>query len=387
MMYSLNGDEINTVYDVDGDVLVAAYDIDGNQVSGDYDHYDTDYQRAILDARNAWAAQYRSAHDVIPLIVHTDQHGRFVTTNPDVVALFQYLGHAVKWNEVSAMVGLGDVDLPKNNYPQMTAILNGACPKTKRIDIWGNHDLWQNMTTVDGQYVVDFDTVYPQFNNESYGDVSHAYNHKGIEYHIDSAHGVKYCCLAGWEIDSSLGGHSHYVIGQESMAGIIDMLEANDGYDIVLLCHTNPWNTMSKCYAMSNVGTATTISDALYETPVETTNLGSVVVHAQETTLDQMLADRNEYRSGTIKDSYGNVHSYNFTNCTGKILCGFHGHVHRDMYGWSPADVLEVVLDAYAYQTHPFYFINIDKTTEAVNIWKVTDDANVQSHSVSFHEE
>lgn len=391
-VYNLNGDELSNVYDINGSVLTHVYDIDGNDIggSGDYDRWTTEYEHAILQARDEWKTQYRADSTVIPLVVHTDQHGYFLNSSTATVNLFKYLGKAIRWEEVSVMAGLGDVDLSKANYPQMNTVLNYATSRTKQINIWGNHDLWQNDTTVDGQYVVDFDTVYPCFSNETYGDESHAYNHKGIEYHIDEAHNIKYVCLAGWEIDSSIGGYSHYVIGQQSMAGIIDMLEANDGYDIILLSHCNPWGEdsrgMSSAWRISDIGSGSNLSDVLYDEPVSVGGLGNGVVHPAETSLATMLADRNSYGSGTIKDSYGNVHSYDFTGCTGKILCGFHGHQHSDEYGWSDADVLQVVCDAYAYQHHPIYFINVDRTQEAVTLWKVTDDALVQSYTVPFNE-
>lgn len=388
-LYDKDGNSLISVYDYLGSSLSSAYDVSGTEVfdDGDYDTYSTEYQHAILQARDAWKTQYRADSDVIPLVLHTDQHGRFRTTNSDVVAAFQYLGLALKWPEISAMVGLGDVDLPQNVYPQMTTILNYAADRKKQINMWGNHDLWQNYSTVNDQFVVDFETTYPEFGNETYGDVSYAYNHKGIEYHIDRKHNVKYVCLAGWEIDKALGGYSHYVIGQQSMAGIVDMLEMEDGYDIILLSHCNPWDKMEVAYALCEGGTASTVSDVLYDTPVEISNLGSEVVHPAEVKLSQMLADRNSYQSGTIKDSYGNVHSYDFTNCSGKILCGFHGHWHQDGYGWSKTGgVLQMMFDAYAYQTHPLYFVNVDRTNEAVTFWKIGDDALVQTRTIPFSE-
>lgn len=392
-VYNVNGSTLSSVYNVNGTALSHAYNINGVDVfseDDDYNIWTTEYEHAILQARDEWKTQYRTDPTVIPLVVHTDQHNCLTTSNTGTVNLFKYLGKAVKWSEVSVMAGLGDVDLAKANYPQMNTVLNYAVNRTKQINLWGNHDLWQNYTTVDGQYVVDFDTTYTNFGNETYGDVSHAYNHKGIEYHIDRTHNVKYVCLAGWEIDSSLGGYSHYVIGQQSMAGIIDMLEAEDGYDIVLLSHCNPWGEdtrgMSSCWQMSDNGSSSSLSDELYDTPVSTSGLGNGVVHPAETTLAPMLTARNSYGSGTIQDSYGNAHSYDFTNCTGKILCGFHGHQHNDGYGWSTADVLQVVLDAYAYQHHPFYFINVDRTAETITIWKVCNDGYYDSYTVPFHE-
>ena len=383
-VYHLNGNTVQGAYNVEGTALSYAYDIEGNEVlSGvtpDYNQYSNAYQKAILDARDEWKTQYRSDHDVIPLVVHTDQHGRFVTSNTATVELFQYLGLAINWSEVSAMIGLGDVDLAVENYPQMNTVLNHACARSKQINIWGNHDLWRNYTTVNDQFVVDFETTYPCFSNETYGDESHAYNHKGIEYHIDEAHNIKYVCIAGWEINKNLGGYSHYVIGSQSLDDIIDMLEADDGYDLIVLCHVRPWS-IPKNYLMSAGGTNG--ADALYETSSEGDS-ASINVGAN---LDAMFTARNNHTSGTVIDQYGVSHNYDFTNCTNKIICAFFGHWHQDMYGWSSSDMLQIAMDAYAYGTRPFYLINIDRTSETVTLWKICNDAYYGSYTVPFNQQ
>lgn len=381
-VYNVEGSALPSIYGINGSALSVAYNVVGTEVfSGgdtpDYDHYDNEYQHSILQARDEWKTQYRSGHDVIPIVLHTDQHGRFLTSDTGAVGLFTYLGNAIKWNEVSAMIGLGDVDLATANYPQMNTVLNKACPRTKQINIWGNHDLWQNYTTVDGQFVVDFDTTYPNFSNETYGDVSYAYSHKGNEYHIDEAHNIKYVCIAGWEIDANLGGYSHYVISSQSMEDIIEMLEAEDGYDIILLTHCRPWS-VSEYYAMSASGTQG--DDTLYDTPVEggsaTGNLGA--------NLDSMFTARNNHTSGTVTDQYGVTHSYDFTNCTGKIICGLFGHYHQDFYGWSSSDMLHIAYDAYAYNHRPFYLVNIDRTAQTVTQWKICNNAYWGKYTVPF---
>lgn len=380
-VYKVDGTPITTAYDLYGTSLQGAYDINGTTIplDGDYDQWTTEYEHAILQARDEWKTQYRSDHDVIPLVLHTDQHGSFLTTNTGVVGLFTYLGNAIKWREVSAMIGLGDVDLATANYPQMNTILNSACDRTKQINMWGNHDLWQNYTTVDGQYVVDFDTTYPNFSNETYGDVSYAYSHKGNEYHIDEAHNIKYVCIAGWEIDANLGGYSHYVISSQSMEDVIDMLEVEDDYDIVLLTHCRPWG-VSKYYAMSAGGTQG--DDTLYESPHEASsavgNLGA--------NLDAVFTARNNHTSGTVKDQYGVTHSYDFTNCRGKIICGLFGHHHQDTYGWSSSDVLQVSYDAYAYNHKPFYLVNIDRTANTITQWKICNNAYWGKYTVPLNE-
>lgn len=390
-IYNVNGSSISSAYNLGGTVLSDAFDVNGTSVyqggDEDYDKWTNEYEHAILQARDAWKTQYRADPTIIPLVLHTDQHNAFRLASANSVNTFTYLGKAIKWSEVSAMIGLGDVDLSQANYPQMNTILNYAVDRTKQINLWGNHDLWQWYTTVDGQYVIDFDGSYTYFGNDTYGDVSHAYNHKGIEYHIDRAHNVKYVCLAGWEIDANLGGYSHYVIGSESMEGIIDMLEMVDDYDIILLSHCCPFKNIGDRFWLGEGGTSG--SDVLYPNGAQQTTdaINEPVVHIAQTSLDDMILARINRTSGTIKDSYGNVHSYDFTNTRGNIICSLMGHWHRDGYGYSTSGgICCIDFDAFAYGSSPFYLVNIDRTNHMMYGWKITSNALQQSYSVPLIE-
>lgn len=388
-VYDISGSALSAVYDSGGNALADAYDINGNSIftgESDYSEYSTDYEYAIMTARDAWQTQYRADPDVIPIIVHADQHGRLTRNNVITVEAMDYLRRALRWSEVSAMIGLGDID---GDFDQMNAVLDIACDRSKQINIWGNHDLWNNYTTDEnGQFAVDFESSYPNMSNETFGDESYAYNHKGIEYHIDRVHNVKYVCIGAWEIDSDIGGYASYVIGTESMAGIIDMLEMQDGNDIVILSHLPCFGEYTNVYRKSE-GTDTQLtptgSDALLDEPQAGTvaTLGGSFSGTYQD-LQTILAARNAYTSGSTVDHYGVTHTYDFTQCTGKIICGLNGHCHQDAYGWSTAGAIQIAFDAYAYQWRPFYFVNIDRTAETVTMWKITDDAVVQTYTVPF---
>lgn len=382
-VYDKNGVSLTTIYNSTGDVLSRCYKSDGTIItldggaSDDYDKYYTDYQHAVLNARNEWKTQYRADSTVIPIILHTDQHNVLSGDNSFADGLCKYLALAIKWNEVSACVGLGDVDL--SDYSKMWDALS-RLPSSKQINIWGNHDLWLNYSIVNDQFVVDWDTNY--FDNSAYGDTSYAYSKKGIEYHIDEAHNIKYVCIAGWEIDKSKGGDSHYNITRQSMEDVIDMLEMEDGYDIVILTHCTPFHH-------SSVYNYTESVDTLYDVPVLSSTDGTLTnVVINDVILDNMLSARNSKTSGTINDSYGNEHSYDFTNCTGRIICCMCGHGHRDKFGYSVNGGIPIIMyDAFAYDTHPFYMINIDRTNQKVDGWKITSDAVIQHYTIPFDEQ
>lgn len=378
-IYDINGVTPDTVYNHMGEQLNQCYKIDGTVIDtgpSDYDEWYTDYQHSILNARDDWKTQYRADNTVIPIILHTDEHEHLSISDTFANGLFAYLNLAIMWTELSACIGLGDIDMYYSNY-QNTFYLLEKIPADKQINIWGNHDLW-NFTDESGtQFVTDWDTFY--LDNSAY--TGHIYGKKYNECHIDSAHKVKYICIAGWEIDKTKGGHSYYNITQQSMDDVIDMLEQKDSCDIVILTHCAPFRH-SSVYNYIESG------DTLYNEPVFVSADGALTdTVITNVFLDDMLAARNAKTSGTITDSYGNTHSYDFTNCTGDIICCLCGHGHSDKFGYSVnGGILTIMYDAFAYGKNPFYMINIDRTNKIVDGWKVTSDAVVQKYSIPLEE-
>lgn len=353
-------------YDFNGN-LCKAYDINGNILSGDYNEYSSEYERNILVARDSWIEEAREDSTVIPMIIHTDQHDKLIASN----TLFPYLAKAISWSEMSACIGLGDV----NNYSvsafqNMESCLSGI-PKEKQINIWGNHDTWFG-TVNDNILTEEHLTVLNTYFDNSSFNGNHKYNDYGIEYMIDEEKKVKYVVIGGWEYDHDLGGYSHYNIGYDSMNYIVQMLSQVDEYDIVILSHVQPFKNQT--------------SSSWTCPPVEAITEGSVgvVVNASETYLDQMLIDRQNKVSGTVYDSYGNAHEYDFTNCTSNILCCFSGHEHRDSYMYQNGNIPIYIFDAYAYDNQPFYFVNINRTKGNMNIWKVDNSPMIYNYQISL---
>lgn len=361
-------------YDING-FLSSAYDIYGSLLTDDYNIASTDYERSILSARNEWMTEARKDKNIIPLIIHADQHGRFSANN----TLIPYLSKAISWNEISACIGLGDTcDYSLDKFQAMEKCLS-ILPKNKQINIWGNHDTWYNTQNDIVLHEEQLQVLNTYFDNSSYNG-NHKFNDYGIEYMIDEEKKVKYVVIGGWEYDSNLGGHSHYNIGKDSMDYIIQMLSTVDDYDIVILSHIQPFSnqiTSSWSYPPAEGGTQG--AGGGIDVAVGT------VVNKSETTLDEMLIDRQNKGSGTIKDSFGNIHSYDFTKCTSNILCCFAGHEHCDKYMWQNNNIPVYIFDAYAYDKHPFYFVNIDRIKEQLNIWKVDDTPTIYNFQIPFN--
>lgn len=357
-------------YDMSGNPC-PTYDIHGN-LTGDYNIASSDYERSILTARDAWIAEAREDTSIVPVVVHSDQHGNLTANN----ALFAYLSKAVPWSNASACIGLGDTveNYSVSGFQNMKTCLSGI-PKSKQINIWGNHDTWGTFPPTENEIAVW--NVY--FNNSAFNG-HHKYNDYGIEYMIDEARKIKYVVIGGWEYDPVLGGHSHYNIGSDSMDYIIEMLSQSDGYDIVVLSHVQPFNYQS-------------VDDWIHP-PVEDGEIQGggggmsvgvgALVNAVETTIDQMLIDRKNKASGTVKDSYGNSHAYDFTGCNSDLICCFAGHEHCDKYMWQNGDIPVYLFDAYAYDNHPIYFVNVDRTNRRMNIWKINDSPTVYNYQIPF---
>lgn len=388
-VYDKGGTALSAVYDKDGVSLQYAYDVYGVEifssqtpVTPDYDEWETEYQHTILTARDAWKTEYRSDNTIIPLIIHTDQH-RYL--NSAHKPTFDYLARAIKWSEVTAIVGLGDVCGAVYNtgdLNNMNTCLSGL-PRYKRIDIAGNHDVQLPKTEGSSYaYTPMTDALFhvaqdAYFDNSGFGgnNSNVRYGYKGMESVVDPLHDIKICVFAVWVNRGD--PWYHYYCDSDSIEAIISMLSAADGKDIIVLCHIQPYYEEHIEYRPAVDGNEAS-SATVYS---KTASLGYAVP------LDQIFADRKAKRSGTIADCDGVSHSYDFSGCTSELLCVLSGHSHKDFYAYSPdGNVPSVVFDAYRYDNCPLHLVNIDRTRERINIWKFDEANNIYNWQVPFEE-
>lgn len=382
--YTVMGVPLNSVYDINGTNLTDAYDIDGNSVfaSGDYDEYDTEYQHAILTARNAWQTEYRTDDSVIPVIIHTDQHRHL---NSSHKSTFDYLARAIKWQEVSAIIGLGDVCGAVYNATDLNAMTNclSSLPAAKQINVYGNHDCQLKKTEGSSYaYAPLTDDLYHTlqdtfFNNSGYGSNNSdtRYGYKGMEYIIDPLTGIKFCVFAVWVTRGD--PWYHYYMDAETVNSMITMLSSTDGRDIVILSHIQPYGEQTMWYKPAVDGNEETT----------TTGTRSSISYLAGLAIDDMIADRKARRAGSITDCDGMVHPYDFRSVTSDVLCCLNGHSHTDIYGYSPdGSVPSITFDAYGYDDYPLYFVNIDRTRERINVWKFDEANQIYNYQVPFME-
>lgn len=391
-IYDKGGNVSNTAYNIDGLALATVYDKDGNAIpisGSDYDHYDNEYQHTILQARNAWASEYRNDPAILPLLLTTDQHGSLNNSNGDGRLLYPYLALAINWSECSASLNLGDIGEPTGDNFSYLVSANQTLsniPSSKRIDVIGNHDTWSswcNDSTQNEPNAITWDYLNTYFDNSNYNGFIRKGTHQSSEYMIDESRKIKYVVIGCWDYDKTIGGYSHYVINSNNLDAIIQSLSMVDDYDIILLSHIQPFNNQTQ-----SDGTTT-----WYIPPVDgssassTTSSVGAIVNPSETSLDALINGRKNKSSGIVYDSYGNPHSFDFTSCTSDLICSLHGHSHMDLYNWqggTSRNMPCIIFDAYHYDNMPFFFINIDRTKQRLNIWKVDKTPAIYNYQIHF---
>lgn len=372
MYYDINGNEIKVLYDINGNVIFGNEDVTPSN----------DYEYTILLARDSWANEYGADENVIPLIIHTDQHQYLNSTNKKT---FDYLSKAIKTDELSAFVGLGDVCgavYTESTLNNMVSCLS-SIPKSKQINIAGNHDVWaKKLEGSSYAYSIIDETTMAKLhsdymNNTSYGE-NYQYDTHGNGYLIDKQRGVKYCIFATWYYDDTeteeRQPYYKHRLTSDVAEFMIDMLSSVDDYDIVILSHIQPYMNSHEWSYPSVDGKELTVESRAH------TGTGCL---GYDVALEQLISDRKAKTSGTITDSYGNVHTYDFSKCTSDILCCLSGHSHEDRYV-SVGGVPSVVFDAYRYDLNPLYMVNIDRTNRRLNIWKFDTGSNIYNYQVPF---
>lgn len=382
-VYNKAGSAITTVYGKSGSSLSQCYDKNGNELldNGDYNQYSNEYQHTILTARDAWKTAYRADNTVVPLVLTTDQHSFLsdathkingVATGQTGRTLYAYLGLAIKWSEVSASLNLGDVCADSYSESAMTNMQSvlSPVPMAKQINVAGNHDekgLSDNDEALDDM----FDTY---FNNENYnGNVR--FQHRGFETMIDTAHSIRYVCIGSWDFVGEKIW-SQFNISTASINWLISTLSTVDNYDIIVLSHIQPSKgDLNVIYPAVDGKQYRVVAKTVSKT-------GSV---GYDTPINDILAARKSKTSGTLTDSSGVLHSFDFSNCTSDLICTLSGHSHEDWYNYL-SGVPSIVFDAYRYDYMPFYLVNVDRTNSRVDAWKIDETPAIQTYSVPFEQ-
>lgn len=354
--------ETESMLSVDDDIAMN-YSVATTSILGEETEADTNTAygissslAAVIDeVRSAWMTEYGGDFRKIPLIITTDQHGR---TNSGI---FNMLGAVLNMHDISKIMNLGDTvsnewydadtEYPLRTNATLDAWLDSikVIPFSKRLDVYGNHDTWYGNYTDDGNTV---GTRYPGSQAHLYQYFRNIYarrtNNNGWFTVYDDMFNVKYVVISGFEYQNDSVALR---IGTAQMTWLIEELSKNDGYDVVIISHV----------------------PLLFDPDTVTMPTGQVTNESlhrvSNINTDAFFSARQTKGSGTITDSDGVEHNYDFSGCASPVLCSLHGHTHEDAYLYLDDKLLVNTFDWFADNT--FFMVLIDRVNRQLNVWKI----------------
>lgn len=260
----------------------------------------------IVDMPDSWKQNAQTAYntmlekmkelsyDGVPFFIQTDSHG--LPNDP------------AKWVDNTDKrvknINLGDINLYNFNVANAKAYYDSAKELSNLITVYGNHDAHYNNEddSVASYYILN--EYYPSTNRRNKD--RHSYFTV-----VDDTYNVKYVILCPYYLTAD-GTDKVYKFESGQIEWLIEELTKNDGYDIIILMH----EPLKSSTLAKRDGTAYTLVDN----------------EAKYSGVWDMLVKRKKKESGTITDTDGGVHEYDFTGCTSDYLCSLHGHTHDELY-------------------------------------------------------
>ena len=309
-VYSLPGTALSAVYDIDGNSLQYAYDKNGNEIfaGGDapWNPVPVSYTMNWLikeawltnaeTQRNAVKAIYQASEDAIPFFIQTDGHGRYNEGNKGCHNLAEpVMGYIPN-------IMLGDYASYYNDGANPADHARTSAGIANYFPVMGNHEFMRG--TAEGALIADLSTLVASY-TPARGIKNKTYGYYKV---LDDTYNIKWLVGQPHIPDSNASGGFTTGFTNDQWEWFIDELEADDGYDVVVLNH-EPF--------------AGTFYNHTDETTSTYLGMGGKV------NLSPILAARKAKQSGTFTDVDGVTHSYDFTGCNSDLLCVFHGHAHK----------------------------------------------------------
>lgn len=288
---------------------------------------------------NVLAEMKLYGNDAIPFFIQTDLHGQ----PNDPARWLHNTDKRVKninlGDNVNDHYGDWDGDYYRKN----------ALPVQNLITVIGNHDANSyGSPPQEGFIATEYNLKYFYTDTTTAG--KRMDNGRNFFTSYDDEYNVKYLAVCPYYMGLD-GTRSGVKIDTDQMEWLLNELSADDGYDVVLLMH-QLWTDTH----IHRDGTKQTWGDA----PPILVNLWSV------------LKDRKNNRSGTITDSSGVVHNYNFTNCKTKLLVSLHGHSHEELY-LVEENMVAYSADCYCYNATCTFGV-VNRVTNKVTFWVFNSD-------------
>lgn len=295
---------------------------------------------------NEFISEIDNNSNRIPMIITTDQHGA-ISSDSEV---YRYINSLVDWNKISRIINLGDtVNLVFNpfelhNYRKATECL----PNNKRIEVIGNHD----------RFFVPFSKYIEKY---YFPNVNAVYSQDRKAFVVeDNQFNIRYLV-----VDTKCFPYQ-YTNGRlytEQADFIIDELSKDSESDIILLSHAYLFNDEIIARDSSRfTGSEYFIGSENKDNEIKQSFI-------------EMLTARKNKSSGTLVDSEGVLHTYDFSNCKSNFLMTFHGHHHSEGYE-TKYGITEFLFQSMIYNNKEnseplcFYFAYIDTKSNTLKVWK-----------------
>ena len=346
---------VSVASEVDNQVAMLSLSTGETVDTSAYSGLSDDYVVMVQTNYDAMMAECLGDYNKIPIIVHTDQHGRIGANNQ----VMKLIGDMVNWYEVSKCINLGDTVADRfdttvlGNYLSAT---KDSIPLSKRLDVYGNHDVWDSNDSQ--KYTVDQKRLSPYFKNI----YARRHGNNGYFTVFDDYYNVKYLVISDLEYPDT--NYSTRRITTAQAKFIVSELSEDDGRDVVLVSHV-PLDSDE-----------VTSRDSTYQAYSEKF-LSDTTAHNSFMT---MIAARKNKTSGTFTDSEGISHTYDFSNVSGDLLMSLHGHAHFEAYRTFENSITEFIFDWFYGNT--FYFAYIDRKEKKFKVWK--NEANVGALEISI---
>ena len=349
------GSAVSVAAEVDNQVAMLSLSTGETVNPSAYSGLSADYVAMVQANYNAMMAECLGDYNKIPIIVHTDQHGRIGASNQ----VMKLIGDMVNWYEVSKCMNLGDTVPDRFDMTTLDNYLSAtkdSIPLSKRLDVYGNHDVWDSDDSQ--KYTVDQKRLSPYFKNI----YARRHGNNGYFTVVDDYYNVKYLVISDLEYPDT--NYSTRRITTAQAKFIVSELSADDGRDVVLVSHV-PLDSDE-----------VTSRDSTYQAYSEKF-LSDTTAHNSFMT---MIAARKNKTSGTFTDSEGISHAYDFSNVSGDLLMSLHGHAHFEAYRTFENSITEFMFDWFDGNT--FYFAYIDRKEKKFKVWK--NEANVGALEISI---
>ena len=349
------GSAVSIAAEVDNQVAMLALSTGETVDTSAYSGLSADYVAMVQANYDAMMAECLGDYNKIPIIVHTDQHGRIGASNQ----VMKLIGDMVNWYEVSKCMNLGDTVADRFGTTALENYLSAtkdSIPLSKRLDVYGNHDVWDSDDSQ--KYIVDQKRLSPYFKNI----YARRHGNNGYFTVVDDYYNVKYLVVSDLEYPDT--NYSTRRITTAQAKFIVSELSEDDGRDVVLVSHV-PLDSDE-----------VTSRDSTYQAYSEKF-LSDTTAHNSFMT---MIAARKNKTSGTFTDSEGISHAYDFSNASGDLLMSLHGHAHFEAYRTFENSITEFIFDWFHGNT--FYFAYIDRKEKKFKVWK--NEANVGALEISI---